>query len=72
MFEKTIAELAAGLRAGEYSSVELTRAYLDRIQALDSGLNSYITPLRPHPNEATLAQLMRLTAVDKFPGREKS
>jgi len=43
MFEKTLAELAQGLEAGEFSSVELTRAYLDRINAEDSQLNSYIS-----------------------------
>jgi aspartyl-tRNA(Asn)/glutamyl-tRNA(Gln) amidotransferase subunit A len=43
MREKSIVELAAGLRAGEFSSVELTRFYLDRIRDLDGGLNSYIT-----------------------------
>jgi aspartyl-tRNA(Asn)/glutamyl-tRNA(Gln) amidotransferase subunit A len=43
MFDKTLAELARGLEQGEFSSVELTRAYLDRIQAEDSKYNSYIT-----------------------------
>lgn len=43
MFEKTLAELAQGLASGEFSSVELTRAYLDRIQAEDQKLNSYIS-----------------------------
>ena len=43
MFEKSISELSAGLRAGEFTSVELTQAYLERIAALDGELNSYIT-----------------------------
>jgi aspartyl-tRNA(Asn)/glutamyl-tRNA(Gln) amidotransferase subunit A len=43
MQEKSIVELAAGLRGGEFSSVELTRFYLDRIRDLDGGLNSYVT-----------------------------
>ena len=43
MFNKTIAELSAGLRAGDYSSEELTQAYLSRIDSLDSQLNSFIT-----------------------------
>ncbi|MCF6283062.1 MAG: Asp-tRNA(Asn)/Glu-tRNA(Gln) amidotransferase subunit GatA [Candidatus Polarisedimenticolaceae bacterium] len=43
MFEKTITELSAALRAGEFSSVELTQAYLDRIKQFDGDLNSYIT-----------------------------
>ncbi|MCW8959660.1 MAG: Asp-tRNA(Asn)/Glu-tRNA(Gln) amidotransferase subunit GatA, partial [Gammaproteobacteria bacterium] len=43
MHNKTIAELAAGLRAGEFTSEELTRAFIERIKAHDDRLNSYIT-----------------------------
>ncbi len=43
MHTKTIAELAAGLKAGEFTSEELTRAFLERIKAHDGRLNSYIT-----------------------------
>lgn len=43
MLEKSIKELAQGLRNKEFSSVELTQAYLDRIEKLDKKLNSYIT-----------------------------
>ncbi len=43
MHDKTIAELCAGLRAGEFSSEELTRAFLARIESLDGQLNSFIT-----------------------------
>lgn len=43
MFDKTLAELAEGLRKGDFSSVELTRAYLERIKAEDSRYNSFIT-----------------------------
>ncbi len=43
MHDKTLTELAAGLRAGEFSSEELTRACLDRIAAHDGTLNSFIT-----------------------------
>ncbi|WP_198263157.1 Asp-tRNA(Asn)/Glu-tRNA(Gln) amidotransferase subunit GatA [sulfur-oxidizing endosymbiont of Gigantopelta aegis] len=43
MHNKTIAELSAGLAAGEFSSVELTQSYLDRINSLDAQLNSFIT-----------------------------
>jgi amidase len=35
--EATIAELAAGLEAGRFTSHELTEAYLARIEALDAG-----------------------------------
>ncbi|GGK80874.1 Asp-tRNA(Asn)/Glu-tRNA(Gln) amidotransferase subunit GatA [Amphritea balenae] len=43
MFEKTLAELAQGLETGEYSSVELTNSYLQRIKAEDPKINSYIS-----------------------------
>jgi len=43
MHNKSITELAAGLRAGDYSSAELTQYFLDRIQRLDGNLNSFIT-----------------------------
>ncbi len=43
MHTKTIAELAAGLKAGEFTSEELTKAFIERIKALDGQLNSYIT-----------------------------
>ncbi|MCK9635113.1 MAG: Asp-tRNA(Asn)/Glu-tRNA(Gln) amidotransferase subunit GatA [Methylobacter tundripaludum] len=42
MHNKTIAELAKGLRSGEFSSLELTSAFLDRIKQ-HSSLNAYIT-----------------------------
>ncbi|WP_111641149.1 Asp-tRNA(Asn)/Glu-tRNA(Gln) amidotransferase subunit GatA [Marinimicrobium alkaliphilum] len=43
MHTKTIAELVQGLRSKAFSSVELTRHYLERIQARDATYNSYIT-----------------------------
>ncbi len=43
MHEKTLAELSAGLAAGDFSSVELTRHFLDRIERLDGRLNSFIS-----------------------------
>jgi len=46
MHNKTVSELAAGLRAGDFSSEELTHAMLDRIAALDGKLNSFITMTR--------------------------
>ncbi|MEE8482368.1 MAG: amidase family protein [Acidiferrobacterales bacterium] len=42
MFQKTIAELHAALKAKEISSVELTQLYLDRIAA-HKNVNAYIT-----------------------------
>ena len=43
MIEKTVSELLKALAAGETTSEELTRAYLDRIAALNGELNAYIT-----------------------------
>lgn len=43
MHNKTIAELSQSLANGEFSSVELTQSYLERINRLDSNYNSFIT-----------------------------
>jgi aspartyl-tRNA(Asn)/glutamyl-tRNA(Gln) amidotransferase subunit A len=43
MIEKTVAELSAALAAGDISSVELTKAYLARIDKYNDQLNAYIT-----------------------------
>jgi aspartyl-tRNA(Asn)/glutamyl-tRNA(Gln) amidotransferase subunit A len=43
MHDKPISELAESLRAGTFSSVELTRHFLARIERLDPGLNAFIT-----------------------------
>ena len=43
MHNKTLAELSAGLVAGEFSSVEVTQHFLDRIKRLDPDYNSFIS-----------------------------
>lgn len=43
---RTLAELSAGLRSKEFSSVELTRLYLDRIEASQPTLNAFISITR--------------------------
>ncbi|WP_250657288.1 Asp-tRNA(Asn)/Glu-tRNA(Gln) amidotransferase subunit GatA [Alkalimarinus coralli] len=43
MHNKTVAELSKGLATGEFSSVELTQHFLNRIAKQDPGLNSFIT-----------------------------
>jgi aspartyl-tRNA(Asn)/glutamyl-tRNA(Gln) amidotransferase subunit A len=43
MQNKSIAQMAADLRLRTYSSVELTKHYLERIQRLDPRLNSFVT-----------------------------
>ena len=43
MHNKTLKQLAAGLRDKQYSSRQLTQHYLDRIAKLDEQLNSFVT-----------------------------
>ena len=43
MITKSLTELSAGLKAGDFSSVELTQYYLDRIAKYDADLNAFIT-----------------------------
>jgi len=43
LYDKTLTELAAGLRDGDFTSVELTSALLERIKARDAQLNAFIT-----------------------------
>jgi aspartyl-tRNA(Asn)/glutamyl-tRNA(Gln) amidotransferase subunit A len=52
MLNHGLADIAKALARGDYSSRELTQAYLDRIQEHNAGLNAYITVT---PDEA-LAQ----------------
>ncbi|RQW78773.1 MAG: Asp-tRNA(Asn)/Glu-tRNA(Gln) amidotransferase GatCAB subunit A, partial [Methylococcus sp.] len=43
MHEQTIAELSLGLKNKDFSSQELTQAFLARVEKLDPGLNAFIT-----------------------------
>jgi len=43
---RTVAELAAGLRNKEFSSVELAKLYLDRIEASQPTLNAFVSVTR--------------------------
>mgnify|MGYP001824576073 CR=1 FL=1 len=43
LHQQTLTELAAGLEAGDFSSVELTEALLARVAAHDGALNAFIT-----------------------------
>ena len=46
MHHMTLTELAKGLKAGDFSSRELTTSLLDRIERLDGDINSLITVTR--------------------------
>lgn len=52
MHNKTIAELSVSLKNKEFSSLELTQAFVERIQKHDPALNSFIT----FTEETALAQ----------------
>jgi len=54
-FPDSAAGIAAGLAAGEFSSVEVTRALLDRIDRLDPTYNSYISVTRASALEQAAA-----------------
>ncbi len=43
MHQLTIADIIRGLEAGQFSSVEITQHYLDRIKRLDPQYNAYVT-----------------------------
>jgi aspartyl-tRNA(Asn)/glutamyl-tRNA(Gln) amidotransferase subunit A len=67
MHQKSLVELADGLRRGEFSSVELARSYLDRITRLDRGLNSFITVTAELALEQARAADQRLRAGQAGP-----
>ncbi|MGM8931339.1 Asp-tRNA(Asn)/Glu-tRNA(Gln) amidotransferase subunit GatA [Salinicola halophyticus] len=46
MHHMTLTELARGLKAGDFSSRELTTSLLDRIERLDGDINSFVTVTR--------------------------
>ena len=56
----TIAEIQRKLEAGETSSLELTRAYLERIEALEPKIQAFITVLKDEAlRQAEAADVMR-------------
>ncbi len=63
----TAAELEALLRAGELSSVELTRSCLTRIEALDASLNAFLTPTPDLALEQAERVDGRLAAGEELP-----
>ena len=64
MHNKSVAQLIKGLRERQFSSVEVTRAYLDRIAALDCQYNSFISVDAAAALAAAEAADKRLAAGD--------
>ncbi len=54
-FPDTVADIAAGLAAGAFSSAEITHSYLDRIDAHDGSINAFITMCPEHALNAAHA-----------------
>jgi len=65
--ELTAHEAAATLRARELSSVELTHAYLERIEAVDPLLHAYLTVMRDEALAMARAADARLAAGEAGP-----
>ncbi|MGQ0428655.1 MAG: Asp-tRNA(Asn)/Glu-tRNA(Gln) amidotransferase subunit GatA [Gammaproteobacteria bacterium] len=55
----TVAELARGLRGGQYSSVEVTRFFLNRVRQANGALNAFVTVTE----ERALADAKRADAM---------
>ncbi len=67
MHDLSAAELAAGLRKGDFTSQELTRHFLDRIGRLDERLNSFITVTADQALAEAAAADRRLAAGEGGP-----
>ena len=55
LHRNTLTQLAAGLRARKFSSVELVRAYLERIEASQPALNAFVSVTRDQALAAAAA-----------------
>jgi len=62
MHNKTLSELSAALQAGEFSSIELTQSYLDRISSLDPQINAFVTVTEQPALDAAAAADKRIAA----------
>ena len=60
--ELTLSRIQQGLKAGEFSSREITQAYLDRIGELDSSVNSFTQAFRDQALAAADAADKRLAS----------
>src|SRR5436190_18719334 len=67
MHTQSVAQLIDGLRERQFSSVEVTRAYLERIAALDPQYNSFVTVDETAALAQAAAADARLAAGDAAP-----
>src|ERR1044071_7225997 len=67
MHTLSLSEISAGLSARRFSSVEVTRHFLDRIARLDPALNSFITVTAEQSLEAARRADARIAAGDAGP-----
>jgi len=67
MHNKTLSELSTALKAGEFSSTELTQSYLDRIAEFDPQINAYITVSEEHALAAAKAADEQIAAGSAGP-----
>lgn len=67
MYNKSIVQLAQALRAGDFSSEELTLGLLERIQRLDGRLNSFVTVTGAQALAQARAADRRLASGDAGP-----
>ncbi|MGD8875236.1 MAG: Asp-tRNA(Asn)/Glu-tRNA(Gln) amidotransferase subunit GatA [Gammaproteobacteria bacterium] len=67
MHQKSLVELAAGLRDGQFSSEELTHACLERIRRFDGELNSFISITETEALAAARAADARIRAGEAGP-----
>ncbi len=67
MFQKTISELSAGLRSGEFSCEELTECFLARVERYDGQLNSLVTLTRDSALAAARAADQRFKTGEVTP-----
>jgi aspartyl-tRNA(Asn)/glutamyl-tRNA(Gln) amidotransferase subunit A len=67
MHNKTLAELARDLKARKFSSEELARAYLARIERFNPELNAFITVLQEQALAAARAADQRIAKGEAGP-----
>lgn len=65
LINASIAELRAGLAAGEYTAADLSAAFAARIEAIDPSLNSLVSRVEPAAPSATDGALAGIPYVHK-------